>query len=641
MSESSGERLRELALQIEQSGQVELGQEVRREAERLLERVLQAEESSRRVIDQMAHAGRLVELGTMSAAIFHEMNQPLLGIKGFAELIAESIERGSDTGQLDKLRFWAREIFKQVERIMHLQEQVTTFLHPAEPDDEPLRLGTAVEEAIELFKFRFTKKRVQLGVSVPDDLPTIAMSHQHLVQVIINLVGNALDALIEQPERVLRIVATAGSGGRVRLVVADTGRGISVPDRERVFEPFFTTKGQKGSGLGLFISRRLLEHAGGAIQLIDPESLGWQQTPKTVFEVSLPTVRDSFGGAIEPESEPTPAPDEDLLKSLEAHMRRFTEELSITRRVLVVDDEVVIRRILSEYLKGQAVLVDVAGSAEEALRALAAREYAVVITDKNLPGQDGLVLLREIRETWSRIEVLVITGYASVESALTALQDGAFDYIPKPFPSLSYVGAKTRAALDRFEFEQRIHTAIAFLVNANKALLAEMGGDERRASVQHLKKILASYESEDGDERLLVQGPASLKAAIRQIGYQVIESQTVEEALEKISAERLPVLVYAEEAGSSEGAEVVRRLQDVDPTAAVFVIGREAKLKKIIEAIGVGVGDYLVRPVEGKEIFATRLQRLVARQKKVARYRNLIEALKRLNIDLQDNRSQT
>jgi len=629
-SEIQWQRLNQL---VEQLGdRPQLAGELRGLLGELREDLDRSQQRSERTINQLSHAGRLIELGTMAAAVFHEMNQPLLGIKGFAELIQEN----TGGGDPEKLVSWAHEIRKQVQRLQQMQRHVTDFLRPQPADaGQATELRLALDEAFKLFEHRIEKKKIALGVSLPDGLPPVGIARQQLSQILINLIGNAVDALEGQTERSLRIVARGGDGQPVRMLIADSGSGIPAEVRERLFEPFCSSKGEHGSGLGLYIAQRLAEQSGGGLRLIDPERLHWKQPPSTAFELQLPVAEPQANT----ETQPPAAPPRDpaaiqTRRQLSEQMQQFGRTIPVSRRVLVVDDEEVIRRILSEFFAGQSILADVVSSSEEALDKLEQVEYAAVVTDKNLPGIDGIELLERIKQSWPRVEVLIITGYASVESALSAIELGAFDYIPKPFPSLGLVGDKVRGALDRHAFEQKVHAMIAFMTNTVKALQAERG-DANDQGAGELREMLDRYQTgQDGPGRVLVVGPEGLAAQAGKLGLAASRMDSLEQALQEVRAGAVQVLVYLETPGQPDGADVVQQLQQIDPGVGVLLIAREGNLNRIVTALGMGVGDYLIHPVEGREMFDRRLQRLVDRQQQVQRYRNLIEALKEINVSL-------
>jgi DNA-binding response OmpR family regulator/nitrogen-specific signal transduction histidine kinase len=605
------EELRHLLVQLEEDCD-------RRELER------------KRCTEQLAQISRLSDLGIMSASVLHEMNQPLLGIKGFAELILNQSKAGKPERTLE----WVAEILEQVERIQELQARISNYLRRDDQGSTQAATGPVVQEALRLFEHRLQRQRVNLVQTIEADLPRVSIQPLHLRQIVVNLVGNALDAMEPQSQCALTLRAWYDrTSGMARLVVADNGPGIPVEIRARIFEPFFTTKGQKGTGLGLYIGSTLAAAYGGSLSLVDPAQLGWPTAPSTAFMLSLPVPA--------PVAQPAPAPlpkpkaaAEGVVARLNRQLTEHARGLGVSQRVLLVDDEPVIQRVLSEFLASQVILTDVVVSAEEALERLRDREYAVVVTDKNLPGLDGIELLRQVKKGWPRTEVIIITGYASVESALDAIGEGAFDYLAKPFPTLSYVGDKVRMALARHDFECRVHSMIGFLTEACRALFTEAGGAGEDACSARLREILTSYGQAEVQGKVLVLGTQSMANAVERQGFGATRVDTLSQAREVLARQEIHVVVFVEGAEGQFNASVMQALRSSSPNVGIFVIGQEANLKPIVDAIGIGVGDYLARPLEGRDLFPTRLKRLVSRQQQVTRYRRLLEALKTLNIDL-------
>ena len=595
--------------------------------------------------NHLANAARLAELGIMAASVFHEMNQPLLGIKGFAELALENFKKG-DTSKLVE---WLTEIRAQAGRMQAMQKNVGNFLRKEEQPGEPISLKYALEQALRLFQHRLKKKKIKLGVGLPEDLPDLQVSHVQLIQILVNLVGNAVDAIDNSSNGgSLRLAAALlPQTGMVRILLADSGPGIPPDMQEKIFDPFFTTKGKKGTGLGLYIARSLAEANGGDLTLVDPASLGWKDPPSTVFEIILPSIHaaaalSELGDDDEEDTAPhhlakaQPAPKvfpSEALAGLNNRLMEFGSTLHVTKRVLVVDDEPVILRVLGEFLAQQNILADSVASAEEAVEQMKLREYAVLLTDKNLPGMDGIELLKKSKEQWPQTEVVVITGYASVESALDAIAAGAFDYIPKPFPSLTYVSQKTRGAMARHDFEVRITAMVDFLKNAFKEMIQNLGAEEKADWVGKLKTALTDAPQDEG-AHIVVVGPPSLANSVEAAGNRVTQVEELGSVVPAVSQQQVNVVVYAESDDGPDGAEAVQQIHGVNPNVGVFIIAKEGDLSRIVSAIGIGVGDYLVRPLEGRELFIPRINRLIERQKRIMRYRNVLDTLKKLNIDL-------
>ncbi|TCD11377.1 sensor histidine kinase [Oricola cellulosilytica] len=216
--------------------------EVRREAERQL----------RETQDELVHAAKLAVIGQMSATLSHEYNQPLAAIKTYAANGVRMIEREKTDGLPDVL---AR-IGQMVDRMSALSRTLLAFSRKPGTKLQPVAIDEVVSDALILIGQRARKA----GISIVSDVPAGVTAHSgklRLSQVLVNLVGNAIDALRGENETapagaVIRICA-AMEGGRVVLSIEDNGPGMGASVRDRIFEPFFTTK-PVGSGLGLGLS---------------------------------------------------------------------------------------------------------------------------------------------------------------------------------------------------------------------------------------------------------------------------------------------------------------------------------------------------------------------------------------------------
>ena len=456
--------------------------------------------AQRRLLDQLAQSAQLAELGTMSASILHEMNQPLLGIKGFGELILENLEKHN----APKVGDWTTEILKQVARIQELQRRIASFLRHDENQIQSVRLADVLQDTLKIFEHRIGKRRINLKLSLPDDLPLLKSNRLQLGQILTNLIGNSLDALDGCAAPSLWVSAAASLDGQLaQILVADNGAGVKPEVSQQLFEPFFSTKGEKGTGLGLYISRTLARACGGELSLSEPSALNWAETPTTVFTLTLPFIDEAQPSSAA--SRPAKTPDEsgdqkpenllsEKVRVLSQRLTEYAHSIQVSQRVLLVDDEPVIQNVLGDLLAEHNILCDTVFNAEEALAHLGDNEYAVVLCDKNLPDLSGIELLKRIKQQWPRIEVLIITGYASSESAIEALGEGAFDYILKPFPDVSLIKDKVCAALARHDFEVRMLAMLDFLVRDCKAVLAERNQGESEASINRLREILASSD---------------------------------------------------------------------------------------------------------------------------------------------------
>jgi two-component system C4-dicarboxylate transport sensor histidine kinase DctB len=235
----------------------------------------------RRLAGQMTQSAKISELGTMTATLLHEMNQPLVAIKGLAELILDALK----LPDLADLSTRAGEIRDQVQRLEDMQVNLSVFLRHEGYPAQPVQLASVLEGALCLFAARIEDLGVQVLIALPDGLPPLNIGRLHLSQILVNLLVNALDALKGQETRELRISAML-SDRLVRINCSNNGPPIPPEVRQDLFQPFFSTKGTNGTGLGLYISRALASGSGGSLDLQEPPEPGTNVT----FSLILPTV---------------------------------------------------------------------------------------------------------------------------------------------------------------------------------------------------------------------------------------------------------------------------------------------------------------------------------------------------------------
>lgn len=150
-----------------------------------------------------------------------------------------------------------------------------------------------------------------------------------------------------------------------------------------------------------------------------------------------------------------------------------------TRPILLVDDEPTVQDLLATALEGEGRRVVVAKDCQEALRALEQEQFMVALVDKNLPDGDGLDLMRQVRKLDPEIELIVITGYGSMESALEAIEIGIFDYITKPFENITTLVQRVKRAMERRLHKEEIGKLADNLSATNRQLAASMQAMKR------------------------------------------------------------------------------------------------------------------------------------------------------------------
>jgi two-component system C4-dicarboxylate transport sensor histidine kinase DctB len=244
----------------------------------------------RRLRELLASAGRLAEFGRFAAQQIHELRQPLFAIKGLGQLLLEK-----ERVDLDEVLDFARHIVEQSERLTSLISNLRQLSVPA-PTSTKARTeaGALLLRVTALLDLRLRKSGVILRTQIAPDLPPLAAAPHAVEQILINLLGNALDAVAgaAQPVVQLRARVMAESPRFAAIEVADNGSGIAKAVRDRLFESFFSTKGdEQGTGLGLAVSREIARGAGGDLTLLEDPGL-WTEPVTTAFRLMLPVSQE-------------------------------------------------------------------------------------------------------------------------------------------------------------------------------------------------------------------------------------------------------------------------------------------------------------------------------------------------------------
>ncbi len=199
---------------------------------------------------------KLMTLGQIAAGIAHEINNPLTAVSAYAQLLSL---RSDDPKAAES----ARRIQEGAERIHRLVRNLMSFVRPPSEDLYPVDLNEVVADALSFSRYEVTRGNTRLVEDLSGDLPKVLGSKEQLVQILINLLTNARDAVAGRGTVTVR---TREEGGRVLLVVEDDGPGIAPGHIDRLFEPFFTTKPPgKGTGLGLFVAQGIASRHGGRV----------------------------------------------------------------------------------------------------------------------------------------------------------------------------------------------------------------------------------------------------------------------------------------------------------------------------------------------------------------------------------------
>jgi signal transduction histidine kinase len=243
---------------------------------RVQERTDALRASQARVIQQE----KMAAFGLLAAGIAHEVGNPLAALSSLVQMLQR---RGPDPYTSEKLDLAGR----QLQRIERTIRELVDFSRPASTAMTRVQLGEVIDEALGIAKYYQGTKQRSITTAISAELPAVWVVRDHLTQVVLNLVLNAIDATHVQGK--IRLEAHAEDGWLV-LSVEDDGRGISQADRCRLFQPFFTTK-PHGTGLGLFVSRQILEEFAGTLDYRTEPGRG------STFIVRLPREQERAAAA--------------------------------------------------------------------------------------------------------------------------------------------------------------------------------------------------------------------------------------------------------------------------------------------------------------------------------------------------------
>ena len=224
---------------------------------------------------QRFHQEKMAAVGSLAAAIAHEVTNPIAAISGIAQHMIDA-EQFSHYPDTETIRGHAELIIKHTERIESIMRQVADLTAPHSPDPELLDLNTLVQATCSFISYDKRFHGIDLVPDLPHGLPAVNAVSDHLTQVLMNLLINAADAMERVKGRKPTIyVSTRAAGGEVMLSVKDNGCGMDPAVLSQAFEESFTTKpAKKGRGIGLFLCKTLIEKGGGRMKLESTPAVG-------------------------------------------------------------------------------------------------------------------------------------------------------------------------------------------------------------------------------------------------------------------------------------------------------------------------------------------------------------------------------
>lgn len=383
------------------------------------------EEEKIRLQKRLERAQLFESLGIMAGGIAHDYNNILMGILGFTELLKMKASSTEDVLRL------AQKVESSALRAAELTKQMLAFSGAGNISLVSKDLSSLIEGVASQLK-AIIPTNIRLSFELDKSLPEINIDESQIVQALINTIKNSVEAIgTNKGEIKIRtgkitihetffddtFVVNYPSPGEYEFIqITDTGHGINEKDAQKVFEPFYTTKFQ-GRGLGLSAALGIVRGHGGTIRLSSSKNKG---TTLTMYFPIKKLAKAKFS--------------RNQSISIEASKYDFKSP------VLLIDDETMIRQLLSLYLKDMGLN---SIEAEDGLTGIELfkrfhKSLKLVVLDWLMPGLDGAKVLDEIKKIDKNIPVLVISGYDKSKTLKEFPRDVIADFLQKPFSSVTF-----------------------------------------------------------------------------------------------------------------------------------------------------------------------------------------------------------
>ena len=313
----------------------------------LYEQTRQAYENLRRTQEQLLHSEKLAAVGQLISGVAHELNNPLTAILGYSQLLTSSGQMGQQGME------YADKLYKQAQRTHRIVQNLLSFGRQHKPERVPVQINQALEETLALRDYDLRMHNIRIHLDLAENLPVISADPHQLQQVFLNMVNNAVDAILEHSTEGDLWVRTGLDGDRFSVEFIDSGPGVK--DASRVFDPFYTTKPVgKGTGLGLSICYGIITEHGGIIRVRNIPARG------ASFTIELPR---------QPEASPAPS------------TPWQSTVLGRDGRILLVDHDDSVLDAVGTILRGGDHRVRTARDTREACALLEQEDFDLIVAD--------------------------------------------------------------------------------------------------------------------------------------------------------------------------------------------------------------------------------------------------------------------
>jgi signal transduction histidine kinase/CheY-like chemotaxis protein len=392
---------------------------------------------------------KLAALGQMITGVAHELSNPLTSILGYAQRL---FLRNDGNGQSDE----ARQIFQEAERAGTILRQLLMTARESRPERRPVSLNQIISRTIGLQKFNLAAEEVTVELDLDSSLPGVLGDANQLQQVLMNLIGNSRQAIEQRGKGGKIRISTHHSVGHVQLEISDDGPGIPPAIASRIFDPFFTTKPAGiGTGLGLAIVLGIVREHGGQVKVTSPHGLGatfvLEFSAHTAAQHSTPTqtsAQTTSQHASQPTALAVPAigsglPNRDAVANRRVSAQHALPAASadaplaswMGARILVVEDEPTVARLISDVLEDEGLHVEALLDGREALERANEEDFDLVICDMKMPELDGEHFYKTLAAAGNPLSrrFLFVTGDVVAAHTHDFLERNQLPHVAKPF----------------------------------------------------------------------------------------------------------------------------------------------------------------------------------------------------------------
>lgn len=409
----------------------------------------------------------------------HELRTPLSGILGITEAMLKGSSgelSGSQRQDLSIIAGSSRRLANLVNDILDYSRMksgdILLNLHPVQIDG---LIGTVAK----VFQQLSQSKEFEVLTEIPENLPSVLADENRVVQILYNLMGNAAKFTVWGYIK----ISARKAGNMVEVCVSDTGEGIPEDQLEDIFKSFeqvdtSLTRRHGGTGLGLPITKHLVEQQGGAIWVESHPGKGSRFYFTLPVSDVAPEETEDLQGEFRPD-----LTDQEVAASLEK-VAAITEAHQEGAHILLVDDDVLSLQAATAILRLAGYWITTADNGKAALAKLETNTgYSLVILDIMMPEMSGYEVCRKLRESWSVFElpVLMLTAKASKEDILQGFEAGANDYLPKPF--------------ELEELLARVGTLVGLKDSVEKSMAAELAFMQAQIKPHFLYNVLTAVSS--------------------------------------------------------------------------------------------------------------------------------------------------